>query len=70
VLTLTIPCTAASVKGMPQVARFAQAGMFDMARATDLLTDAQSFAREGKPSAHYLFNPKKKLIAPASARAP
>jgi len=27
---------------MPKVAQFAQAGMFDMARATDLLTDAQS----------------------------
>lgn len=33
---------AASIKAMPQVARFAQAGMFDMALATDLLTDAQS----------------------------
>lgn len=33
---------AASIKAMPQVARFAQAGMFDMARATDLATDAQS----------------------------
>lgn len=32
----------ASIKAMPQVAQFAQAGMFDMARATDLLTDAQS----------------------------
>lgn len=32
----------ASVAAMPQVARFAQAGMFDMALATDLLTDAQS----------------------------
>jgi SecD/SecF fusion protein len=28
-----------------------------------LLTDAQPLAREGKPSAYYLFNPKKKLIA-------
>ncbi len=33
---------AASVKALPQVAQFAQAGMFDMALATDLLTDAQS----------------------------
>ena len=32
----------ASISAMPQVARFAQAGMFDMALATDLLTDAQS----------------------------
>jgi TP901 family phage tail tape measure protein len=31
-----------SVAAMPQVAAFAQAGMFDMARATDLATDAQS----------------------------
>lgn len=31
-----------SIKAMPEVARFAQAGMFDMALATDLLTDAQS----------------------------
>jgi TP901 family phage tail tape measure protein len=31
-----------SIKALPQVAQFAQAGMFDMARATDLLTDAQS----------------------------
>src|SRR6056297_3127858 len=27
---------------MPQVAKFAQAGMFDMATATDIATDAQS----------------------------
>jgi TP901 family phage tail tape measure protein len=33
---------AASMAAMPQVAKFAQAGMFDMAKATDLLTDAQS----------------------------
>ena len=33
---------AASVAAMPQVAKFAQAGMFDMALATDLATDAQS----------------------------
>lgn len=33
---------AASIKALPQVSQFAQAGMFDMARATDLLTDAQS----------------------------
>jgi len=32
----------ASITAMPRVAQFAQAGMFDMARATDLLTDAQS----------------------------
>lgn len=32
----------AQISAMPQVAKFAQAGMFDMARATDLLTDAQS----------------------------
>ena len=32
----------AQLKAMPQVAKFAQAGMFDMALATDLLTDAQS----------------------------
>lgn len=31
-----------SVEAMPQVARFAQAGMFDLATATDLATDAQS----------------------------
>ena len=31
-----------SIAAMPQVAQFAQAGMFDMARATDLATDAQS----------------------------
>ena len=31
-----------SISALPQVAQFAQAGMFDMARATDLLTDAQS----------------------------
>lgn len=31
-----------SVAALPQVAAFAQAGMFDMARATDLATDAQS----------------------------
>lgn len=33
---------AASIKTLPVVSRFAQAGMFDMALATDLLTDAQS----------------------------
>jgi TP901 family phage tail tape measure protein len=33
---------ASSIKAMPQVAKFAQAGMFDMALATDLLADAQS----------------------------
>jgi TP901 family phage tail tape measure protein len=32
----------ASIAAMPQVAKFAQAGMFDMATATDLATDAQS----------------------------
>lgn len=32
----------ASIEALPVVARFAQAGMFDMATATDLLTDAQS----------------------------
>lgn len=31
-----------SMAAMPQVAAFAQAGMFDLARATDLATDAQS----------------------------
>ena len=31
-----------SIAAMPRVAQFAQAGMFDMALATDLLTDAQS----------------------------
>lgn len=31
-----------SIAAMPKVAAFAQAGMFDMALATDLLTDAQS----------------------------
>lgn len=31
-----------SVAALPQVAAFAQAGMFDMAQATDLATDAQS----------------------------
>jgi TP901 family phage tail tape measure protein len=33
---------AQSIEAMPKVAAFAQAGMFDMALATDLLTDAQS----------------------------
>jgi TP901 family phage tail tape measure protein len=32
----------ASIAALPKVAEFAQAGMFDMAQATDLLTDAQS----------------------------
>ena len=32
----------ASIAALPVVAKFAQAGMFDMALATDLLTDAQS----------------------------
>lgn len=32
----------ASIQALPTVASFAQAGMFDMALATDLLTDAQS----------------------------
>lgn len=31
-----------SIAAMPLVAKFAQAGMFDLAQATDLLTDAQS----------------------------
>lgn len=31
-----------SIAAMPAVAQFAQAGMFDLARATDILTDAQS----------------------------
>lgn len=31
-----------AIAAMPQVAKFAQAGMFDMATATDLATDAQS----------------------------
>ena len=31
-----------SIAALPAVATFAQAGMFDMARATDILTDAQS----------------------------
>ena len=31
-----------SIKALPVVTKFAQAGMFDMALATDLLTDAQS----------------------------
>ena len=31
-----------AIAALPQVAKFAQAGMFDMATATDLLTDAQS----------------------------
>ena len=31
-----------SISALPQVAKFAQAGMFDMATATDLATDAQS----------------------------
>ncbi len=31
-----------SIAALPQVAAFAQAGMFDLAQATDLLTDAQS----------------------------
>lgn len=33
---------AKSIEALPRVAAFAQAGNFDMARATDLLTDAQS----------------------------
>jgi len=33
---------AQSIAALPQVAKFAQAGNFDMARATDLATDAQS----------------------------
>jgi TP901 family phage tail tape measure protein len=33
---------AKSITALPKVAEFAQAGMFDMALATDLLTDAQS----------------------------
>lgn len=33
---------AQSLAALPQVAKFAQAGNFDMARATDLATDAQS----------------------------
>ena len=33
---------ASSIAALPKVAAFAQAGMFDMALATDLLTDAQS----------------------------
>jgi TP901 family phage tail tape measure protein len=33
---------AQSIAALPKVAAFAQAGMFDMATATDLLTDAQS----------------------------
>jgi len=33
---------AQSIGALPLVARFAQAGAFDLARATDLLTDAQS----------------------------
>ena len=31
-----------SIAALPQVAKFAQAGMFDMSLATDLATDAQS----------------------------
>jgi len=34
--------TAQSLAALPAVARFAQAGMFDLARATEMLTDAQS----------------------------
>ena len=33
---------AQSIEALPRVAQFAQAGNFDLARATDLLTDAQS----------------------------
>lgn len=33
---------AQSISALPQVAKFAQAGNFDLARATDLVTDAQS----------------------------
>lgn len=33
---------AQSIGALPQVSKFAQAGAFDLARATDLLTDAQS----------------------------
>ena len=32
----------ASIKALPTVAKFATAGLFDMAKATDILTDAQS----------------------------
>ena len=34
--------TSQTLQALPAVARFAQAGMFDVARATELLTDAQS----------------------------
>ncbi len=34
--------TSQTLQALPAVARFAQAGMFDVARATEMLTDAQS----------------------------
>jgi TP901 family phage tail tape measure protein len=40
-----------SIAAMPQVAKFAQAGMFDMALATDLATDAQSALGMGSKDA-------------------
>jgi TP901 family phage tail tape measure protein len=40
-----------SIAAMPRVAAFAQAGMFDLARATDILTDAQSALGMGSDNA-------------------
>ena len=40
-----------SIAAMPRVAAFAQAGMFDLARATDILTDAQSALGMGSDDA-------------------
>lgn len=46
-----------SIAALPAVARFAQAGMFDMSRATDLATDAQSaMGLVSKDSAENLVN--------------
>jgi len=37
-----------SIQALPQVSKFAQAGMFDMALATDLATDSKSYRRSCK----------------------
>lgn len=46
-----------SIGALPVVARFAQAGNFDLARATDILTDAQSaLGLASKDTAKYMTN--------------
>ena len=48
---------ATSIGAMPLVAKFAQAGNFDLALATDLLTDAQSaLGLKGKDAAESMLN--------------